>query len=176
MVRFETRILIQRPVAEVFEFTTRFENIPQWIPQIPGARQTSKGPMGVGTIGREEWGRFSLRQMAKSWEIAAMTLMLGNFTWDLRTYRPWEITEYEPNQKCVFLSHSWRLSSTVSFHFRPVEGGTEIYCLDEHQPRGLFRPAEPIMARRFTKGRAFLLGNIKRVLEARNRGSEQAPA
>ena len=166
MVRFETRIVIQRPVGEVFEFTTPFENIPQWIPQIPGARQTSKGPMGVGTIGREEWGRFPLRQIAKNWEIVAMTLVLGTLTADLNTYRAWEITEYEPNQKCVFTSNSWRLSSKVGFHFKPAEGGTELLCTDEHQLHGPFKLAEPIMVRKFPKGREFLLGNLKRVLES----------
>lgn len=165
MVRFETRILIQRPIAEVFEFTTRFENIPEWVPGIPGARQTSKGPLGVGTIGREEFGHFPLRQIAKNWEIVAMTLILGRFTADLRTYRRWEITEYELNQKCVFRDHTWRLSSIVSFHFKPVEGRTEIWCLDEHQLHGLFALGEPVMARRFPKGREFLLGNLKRILE-----------
>ena len=49
MVRVQTSVVISRPVEEVFEVVTNFEKNAQWQPRCLGAKQTSEGPIGVGT-------------------------------------------------------------------------------------------------------------------------------
>ncbi len=142
MVRLETRVVIHRPVAEVFEFTTRFENIPQWVPAVRECRQTTSGPMGVGTTGQE-----------------VIPTALWRFTQD------WQIIEYEPNRKCVFQTHNRLATTTVEFHFQSAGEGTELRCIDEGRLRGWLRLAEPLVARLVQKNRRRYLSNLKRALE-----------
>ena len=49
MARFETSVTIDRPVEEVWKFITDLSNMPKWS-NILESKQTSPGPMGVGTM------------------------------------------------------------------------------------------------------------------------------
>jgi hypothetical protein len=46
--------VVQRPPGVVFDFVARhhFENHPRWDPDLVEMRQTSRGPMGIGTTAR----------------------------------------------------------------------------------------------------------------------------
>jgi hypothetical protein len=46
--------IVQRPPEVVFDFVARhhFENHPRWDPDLVEMRQTSRGPMGIGTTAR----------------------------------------------------------------------------------------------------------------------------
>ena len=47
-MKFTNTITIARPIAEVFAFLTRFENVPRWNDAISETRKTSLGPLDVG--------------------------------------------------------------------------------------------------------------------------------
>jgi uncharacterized membrane protein len=50
MIEFENKIVIQRPVEEVFAFVSDFENVPKWNYYVQQVTRTSNGPFGAGTI------------------------------------------------------------------------------------------------------------------------------
>ena len=77
-----------------------------------------------------------------------------------------EITEYEPNRRVSIKSTSGPIPLTGSTIFEEVEGGTKVSFEAEGDVGGLFKLAEPIVAR--TAQRQFE-GNfltLKDVLEA----------
>lgn len=49
-MHFTNTITIARPVAEVFAFLARFENLPRWNQAISETRQTTIGRVGAGDI------------------------------------------------------------------------------------------------------------------------------
>jgi uncharacterized membrane protein len=49
VLEFENTITIDRPIDEVFEFLSDFENIPKWNYYVLAVRKLSEGPTGTGT-------------------------------------------------------------------------------------------------------------------------------
>jgi uncharacterized protein YndB with AHSA1/START domain len=49
MIRIEKSVVINRPLAEVFEYVANFEDYAQWATEVVEAKKTSEGPLGVGT-------------------------------------------------------------------------------------------------------------------------------
>lgn len=85
-LRVATRIEINRPVEEVWQFTTDFRNTPKWAASRSQARQTSDGPVGVRTsadLVRVFFGRFEVKSQTVTvteWEptrVVAMTTKLS---------------------------------------------------------------------------------------------------
>jgi hypothetical protein len=56
MIAYNGEIVINRPVAEVFEFATTFENFPRWS-DVTTVKRLSKGPVGLGTRLQLEMGK-----------------------------------------------------------------------------------------------------------------------
>lgn len=83
MITIEYSVAINRPIEEVFSFMTNLENNPQWVSGLLEAKQTSPGPMGVGSTGTD------VRQF------------LGR-----RIESTWEVTEHEVNKKSAFKTTS----------------------------------------------------------------------
>lgn len=48
--QFETSVLIDRPIEEVFAFLADGENDPKFSPRVLEIAKTTEGPPGVGTI------------------------------------------------------------------------------------------------------------------------------
>ena len=48
MIEFQNAIEIERPAKEVFDFLSRFENLPKWNYFVLEVEKTSDGPVGVG--------------------------------------------------------------------------------------------------------------------------------
>jgi len=103
MVKVETSVMINRPIAEVFEFVVNPESGPQWESGLLEARKTSKGPMGVGATWQE------VRQF------------LGR-----RIESTDEVTEYEPNKKFSFKSASGPFPVEGGYTFESANGGTRV--------------------------------------------------
>lgn len=49
MVKFEESVVIERPLEQVFAFVSDPRNDTEWSEEIAEVRQTSEGPLGVGT-------------------------------------------------------------------------------------------------------------------------------
>ena len=50
MLEFANTIYVDRPLAEVFNFLSDFENIPKWNYYVLEVTKISNGPIGIGTI------------------------------------------------------------------------------------------------------------------------------
>ena len=48
MLEFQNTVEIERPAKEVFDFLSRFENLPKWNYFVLEVKRTSEGPVGVG--------------------------------------------------------------------------------------------------------------------------------
>jgi uncharacterized protein YndB with AHSA1/START domain len=48
--RFETTVVIDRPIEEVFAFLADGENDPKFSPRVLEIAKTTEGPPGVGTV------------------------------------------------------------------------------------------------------------------------------
>jgi len=87
MIEYQESIDIQRPVAEVFAYLIKAENIHQWVDTTIKAWQVSEGPVGEGT------------QLA---EIVTQ----GFSKTQTGTQLNWEITEFEVNRRVTFAANS----------------------------------------------------------------------
>ena len=56
MIAYRGEIVINRPVAEVFDFATTFENFPRWS-DVTTVKRLSNGPVGLGTRLQLEMGK-----------------------------------------------------------------------------------------------------------------------
>jgi uncharacterized membrane protein len=143
MLKIETSIVINRPVEEVFAFTTNFENQPKWQSRLLEVKKTSEGPIDVGTT----W-----RGVAK---------LLGQ-----RIETEQECTEYKLNRTYTgkFISGPFPVEARQTYE--PVEGGTRLNFVLEAQPGSFFNLAEPLvmsMVKRLTEAD---LANLKDLMEA----------
>jgi pimeloyl-ACP methyl ester carboxylesterase len=49
MAKFEASVMIDRPVEKVWKFVTDLSKLPKWNTEVLEAKETSAGPLGVGT-------------------------------------------------------------------------------------------------------------------------------
>ncbi|MGD8490264.1 MAG: SRPBCC family protein [Anaerolineae bacterium] len=100
MIEFKNRIVIDRPVEEVFAFVADFENVPKWNYYVLEVNKTSAGPLGVGT---------TYHQTRKTDE------------------QDFGVIEYEPTERVVVktLPHA-QPAFEMRFMFQPLEGGTQM--------------------------------------------------
>lgn len=116
MIEFENKIVIERPVEEVFAFVSDFENVPKWNYYVLEVNRTSGGPVGAGT---------TYHQARKTDE------------------QDFGVTEYEPPERVVVktLPHA-QPAFEMRFTFQAVEGGTQVtdeWKLDTGRPGVLER-------------------------------------
>ncbi len=148
MVKTETSVTINRPIEEVFEFLTTIENNPQWQSSTLEAKQTSEGPVGLGSTAMLE-AKFLGRRL----ELAM------------------EITEFEPNRKFSFKTTSGPVPFEGSNVFERIsEGETKVTFLFEAEPGGFFKLAEPLVARASKRDSEANVATLKDILEAQAGG------
>lgn len=143
MLRIEKSVVINRPIEEVFAFVARSENYAQWAGPVLEAKQTSEGPVGVGTTSTR------------------VTQFLGR-----RIESDYEVTEYEPNRKVSSKTSSGPVPLGERITFEAVDGGTKVSVVGEVEPAGFFKLAEPILARAIKRQMGTDVGTLKDLLEA----------
>ena len=102
MPRIQRRILIHRPVDEVFAFFTEPRNDPTWRPHVKEISATE--PLGVGS---------TVHQLVKG--------PAGR-----RIPADLEVTAYDPQARYAFKVTQGPLRPTGEFRFTPVGGDTEV--------------------------------------------------
>jgi uncharacterized protein YndB with AHSA1/START domain len=143
MTKVETDVLIQRPVEEVFAYVVDPANVAQWAGPVVEAKQTSEGPVGLGTTS------------------SRVTQFLG------RTIEAtYEITEYEPYGLYADRTTSGPVPINSRISFAPVDGGTKVVIEGELEGAGFFKFAEPLMARMARRQLAADAQTLKDMLEA----------
>jgi uncharacterized protein YndB with AHSA1/START domain len=143
MVEVESSVLIDRPLPEVFAYVTNFENDPNWIKEAVESKKTSPGPVGVGTT------------------FSNTVQFLGR-----RFENRFEVVEYEPNQKLVAKILSGPILFEMTETFERVNGSTRLTVLDQVDPKGFFKLAQPLMGRELKKSWDSSLSQLKVLLEA----------
>jgi len=143
MIRMEYNLVINRPIEDVFAFVSNIEKLSQWVGPVLEAKQTSEGPVGVGTTSTR------------------VAQFLGQ---QLETTH--EVTEYEPNRKISFKSSSGPIAIEERFTFESVENGTKGTFSGEVEAGGFFKLAEPIIARMLKRQTESDVNNLKELLEA----------
>ena len=68
MAKFESSIVINRPVEEVFALLSNQENNPKWQAESLEVKKTSDGPIGVGTTFHSV-GQFLGRRVEGEYEV-----------------------------------------------------------------------------------------------------------
>ncbi len=124
MATIETSVVINRPVEEVFTYVVDPNNNAQWAGPVVEARQTSEGPVGLGTTSTR------------------VTQFLG------RTMEAtYEIIEYEPNSYYKDKMTSGPVPINGRISFESVDDGTKVTIAGEIEAAGFFKLAEPILSR-----------------------------
>lgn len=143
MARAEVSTTIKRPVEDVWAVISNVENNPKWSSFALEAKQTSPGPIGVGTTAHFV-GKFLGRRMESESVI----------------------TEFEPNRKYSWESKSGPFPMKGSTALEQIDGGTRVTGTVEAEPGGFFKLAEPLvitMAKRSLQGD---FDNLKDLMEA----------
>ena len=142
MAKVEVSVMIDRPVEEVGKFMSDLSNVPKWDTSISEVRQTSAGPLGVGsTCDYKE--------------------KMRNTTVSMR------VTEYEPNRRLSFEHTSGPFKgSTLTYSLEIIEEKTRVTRTDDLKLSGFYKLLGPLVARRMKRGIAAGFGNLKRLLES----------
>jgi uncharacterized membrane protein len=138
------RIVIKRPVDEVFDFVADERNEPQYNPRMSRAEKVSAGPIGLGTRFRAETTTVRRR--------AEMTI---------------EITAYDRPRLLASSTHLSSMDIQGTLAFDPVPGGTRVRWLWNLEPRGLLEVMRPLIAGMGQRQERTIWANLKRFLEMR---------
>lgn len=148
MLKVENSIVINKPVEQVWNFLTDFENTPKWDIGVLETKQTSDGPAGLGTT-FQNIGPF-----------------LGKTA--VREYR---VAEYKVNNKVTvkLMSPSNAIrNAQICYVFEPTKNGTKLTSMGSVEFRGFFRLIQPILFQRAKRDGEGDLFNLKHLIEAQN--------
>jgi uncharacterized protein YndB with AHSA1/START domain len=143
MNEFEIVIVIDRPVDRVFAFLVDAAKTAEWTPGLSEARQTSDGPVGVGTT----------------------VLFIGKFLG--RGFESVsEVTDFVPNEKFSSKTTSGPIHLEVESTLASVDGGTRLTTVYRGESRGFVKLAEPVIVPLTKKHFETAAENLKALLEA----------
>ena len=144
MIQVAESIVIRRPLAEVFAYVSDPKHAPEWQSALLEVRQTTAGPLGVGTqfIGVR---KFLGRKIESSAEFVA----------------------YEPGTSVIYKSDAGPMPMTWWYRFEPVAEGVRVTCQMEMRPSALFGLAEPLITSSVQRELIASFGDLKDLLENR---------
>jgi carbon monoxide dehydrogenase subunit G len=143
MTTITQSVTVNRPVAEVWDFISNFENTTRWSRGVLEARQTSDGPLGVGSTLRTVVKAFGRRRTAD-----------------------YLVTEYEPNRAFAFEVTSGPMTNRARYSVEPAGAGTRLTASGEAEATGPYKLLAPILVSTVKRHSQNDLDNLKRILEA----------
>jgi uncharacterized protein YndB with AHSA1/START domain len=143
VITHELEMVIHRPVEVVFAYLTDVATYTRWQPGLVEYRQTSAGPLAVGSTG-----------------IAVRTVM------GQRTESTWQVTELIPNTTYTVKGTSSPLAYEIAQTLQPAGGATQLHVRFQARPTGLLKIAEPVMAGAITRDFAAGYQHLKALLES----------
>lgn len=143
MRKVEVRVRIQRPVQDVYAYTSAVDTMPEWRGDVSEAEQLTDGPLGVGTRIRAGG-----KALGRSVEIVI------------------EVTDLEPGAKFGYRPVSGPLRTHNVYTFESEAGGTLVTLTDDLELSGIFRLFEPLLAGMVRRQYQANLGRLKARLEA----------
>jgi carbon monoxide dehydrogenase subunit G len=142
MTTITQSVTVDRPVAEVWNFISNFENATRWSRGVLEAKQTSDGPLGVGSTLQTVVQAFGRRRTAD-----------------------YLVTEYEPNHAFAFEVTSGPMTSRARYSVEPAGAGTRLTASGEAGATGLYKLLAPILVSILKRHSQDDLANLKRILE-----------
>ena len=143
MININTKILILRPIGEVFSYITEPENNEQWQYGSLASTQISGGKLGIGTL-LKSFGYFMGR----------------------RIQGILEVTEFETNKTYSFKTSSGPIQLHTTYTFEPARRGTNLLISTQINPGPFFKLVDPIVAKEAKKQFAENLVTLKQILES----------
>ena len=142
MAKVEANVVINRPLAEVFQYISINENALQWQSGLLETRITNDvtGP-------------------GRAWIDTVQ--FVGR-----RLEVPFQLTDRQLDQKIAFQSTGGPIPMQGSYAFEPATGGTRVTFLLTGEPGGFFKLAEPVLMQILQRQWQTNLANLKDVLEA----------
>lgn len=141
-MKVEKNIVVERPVESVFAFITDMHKVKRWLP-IENIRQTSSGPMGVGSTFAQE------------------ALFMGQ-----RFETTSEVTRYEPPHVFALKIIQGPFPLTNSMHCEPTDtGGTKITMIGEANLGPAIKLMGPLIVPLVHKQLDTQINLLKRALE-----------
>ncbi len=144
--RFESTIVIDRPIEEVFAFLADGENDKKFSPRVLEIRKTTDGPPGLGTV------------YASTVKDAGMT-----------TKREFKLTEFAAPTRIRWaeLSKNIVVASEGGYDLEPAgEGKTQLTVFNVLEGRGIGKVLAPLALRAARKGADDFGRSIKAAVEA----------
>lgn len=147
----EAKILIERPVEDVFAFASDPHNEPRWHTDIlqvrPGTASSSGGD-----------------ELPDSWSHESTWITTVQFM-GRKEYEV-EVTAFEPNRRIEFTTRTGPVLPVANCLFVPSNGGTWITRHVEIPLRGVYRLMRPLMQRDAPRRQERFVQNLKRILES----------
>jgi uncharacterized protein YndB with AHSA1/START domain len=143
--RFESTVVIDRPIEEVFDFLADGENDPKFSPRVLEIKKTTDGPPGVGTI------------YASTVKDAGMT-----------TQREFKITEFERPTRIRWaeVSKNLVMAPEGGYDLAPEGSGTRLTVYNVLEGRGPGKLIAPLALRAARRGADDFGKAIKTAVEA----------
>jgi uncharacterized membrane protein len=104
LLEFSNKLEIRRPIAEVFQFLSNFENMPKWNYFVVNVKKISDGPVGINT---------AFRQKRKT---------------DSQEYK---IVEYEPDKRVAIEFQPPSVKLTMRFTLKSSHNDNDTVVVDE---------------------------------------------
>lgn len=141
-MRIEAEVLVDRPVEEVFSFTTDFSRIPDWADPVVERVVVTGGPLGVGT------------------RVRAVDEFPGK-----RVEFVEEIQVWEPNRR-VTASMGAPMNGEFGFVFNAVDRGTRVRAHIDANPSGLLGVVMRLMRGKVQRDFQKDLNTLKSTIES----------
>ena len=142
MIKVELSVVINRPVADVFDFATNPANNAKWQEGLVESRLVSSGPIGVGA------------------QITDVRKFLGR---DMDSKL--EVTAFEPNKTFAEKIISGPLKFEITQTFEPSGDGTKVSLVAQGEPGGFFKLAEGLVQKQLQGQLEGDSQRLKKVLE-----------
>jgi carbon monoxide dehydrogenase subunit G len=121
-IRIEHEVEIQRPQAEVFDFVSDHDHLPAWTVGVKRAKQTTPGPIGVGT-----------------------TYAVVGRTMGRRVESTYELTEFAPSTSFSGRMESRLFSIDETYEFEGDGDQTTVRLTADAAPGRLMRVLGPLL-------------------------------
>ncbi len=141
--KIELTVVINRPVAEVFSFIAKADNMPRWAKYIADAAQTSEGAVDVGTT------------------CYVVSKMMG-----MQMKQDFAVTECIPDRVYAAKSTSGPVPMESRYVLEEASGGTGLHVSVTTDLSGVMKMAGPLVTRRLRKQMREDHENLKRYLES----------
>jgi hypothetical protein len=136
------KILVRKPLFEVFNFVADPEKFHLWQPFVVEAKITSRKPIRKGTT-----YCYTFQAMGKLFETRGI------------------ISEYEPFHRYEYQTTASPFPITGGFRFQEVDDFVEVTAFGEAESGGHFSMAQPIISLLLGRQLKVMLQNLKDVLE-----------